>query len=77
MVKCKICKKKLTFISKLHLKHHNLTRDSYIEIFPNAKLCNDNHGFKKGNKPWNLVKEKTIIYIIKDLWFLDYQKKEL
>jgi len=38
MITCNVCKKEFKRISNTHLKHHNMTCNEYIMMFPNADM---------------------------------------
>ena len=40
-IECKICGKKLRYLSNTHLKTHNLTIKQYKELYPNEKIFTD------------------------------------
>lgn len=37
-IECKLCHKKMRYISNTHLKNHNITQKQYKEMFPGEKL---------------------------------------
>lgn len=41
MVMCEVCKTPYKVITQLHLKKHNLTLDTYLEKYSNAKIRDD------------------------------------
>lgn len=88
-VKCEICGKYLNLIDDRHLlKYHGITKDKYIELYPDAKLISDSTKEKlqyciqrmNDNENWERnvsVYEKEIIEYIKSLGLECYRDRKI
>ena len=88
-IKCEICGKYLRLIDDRHLmKYHNITKEEYIRLSPNAKLISDSTKEKlqyclqkmNDNEDWerNVSSyEKEIIEFIKSLGFECYRDRKI
>lgn len=63
-IKCEVCGELFRFITQRHLSKHNLTKDEYQRLYPQAPLCSKGYSAKRSKQARNLYDQHPEVKLL-------------